>query len=167
MGTTSRGYPYPEGNGLVIQGDDAIQALAEAINADLTNRRWAIATGEAGESVAADTDWTLDYSAMDGSGFTPIPDGGVAPRFTYTGPTGRWFHLSVGVSVGGAGSSSITLRLHANSGIVASAITGADSDHLSISLPLQLTNGTDLSASLHIAGAAGSFSYPWLRAVEL
>lgn len=35
MGTTSKGYPYPEGTDLVVDGDDAIEALAEAIDAKL------------------------------------------------------------------------------------------------------------------------------------
>lgn len=32
MGTTPKGYPYPEGTDPVVDGDDAIQALAEAID---------------------------------------------------------------------------------------------------------------------------------------
>lgn len=36
MGTTPKGYPYPEGTDLVMDGDDAIQALAEAVDAKST-----------------------------------------------------------------------------------------------------------------------------------
>lgn len=42
MGTTSKGYPYPEGADLVMDGDDAIKALAEAIDEKLP---YAVAAG--------------------------------------------------------------------------------------------------------------------------
>lgn len=35
MGTTGKGYPYPEGTDLVMEGDDAIKALAETIDTKL------------------------------------------------------------------------------------------------------------------------------------
>lgn len=35
MGTTAKGYPYPEGTDLVVDGDDAIEALATAIDTKL------------------------------------------------------------------------------------------------------------------------------------
>ena len=35
MGTTAKGYPYPEGTDLVMDGDDAIKALATAIDTKL------------------------------------------------------------------------------------------------------------------------------------
>jgi hypothetical protein len=35
MGTTPKGYPYPEGTDLVVDGDDAIEALATAIDTKL------------------------------------------------------------------------------------------------------------------------------------
>lgn len=38
MGTTTHGYPYPEGTDRVADGDDAIQALAEAIDLHLAGR---------------------------------------------------------------------------------------------------------------------------------
>jgi hypothetical protein len=34
MGTTSRGFPYPDGDDRVIDGDDAMQALAEAVDTE-------------------------------------------------------------------------------------------------------------------------------------
>jgi hypothetical protein len=34
MATTSKGYPYPVGTDRVADGDDAIKALAEAVNSD-------------------------------------------------------------------------------------------------------------------------------------
>lgn len=37
MGTTSRGYPYPDPDDRVIDGDDAMQALAEAVNDDVAS----------------------------------------------------------------------------------------------------------------------------------
>lgn len=169
MGTTpNRGFPYPEGTDYVASGDDAIEALAMAVDGALTNRLFAVAEGGPGESVAANTDWVVDYAEMTGGpGFTAILDGGIAPRFTYTGSSGRWFLISVGVSVSAPGSTAIALNLVANGGVMASAVSGADDTHLTISLPAALGSGTDLSAYIRIDGAAGSFSYPWLRAVSL
>lgn len=168
MGTTpNRGFPYPEGTDYVASGDDAFQALAEAVDDALTTRMWATGRGGA-EAVVMDSDWALDYATMDtGPGFIANPDGGVAPGFTYTGPSGRWFLISIGARVTSAGSSGVGLFLTVNNAIVEAATSGEDDPYLTISIPLQLTSGIYLAGVVKTYGAHGQYGGSWLRAVSL
>lgn len=43
MGTTASGYPFPVGTDRVMDGDDAIKALADKIEANLRQGTWVVA----------------------------------------------------------------------------------------------------------------------------
>lgn len=99
MGTTSEfALPYPEGSGLVIQGDDAIQALAEAVEAKI---RWDdgilqiepadSASTANGDPVVFPGTQSLTAGFTAGSGYV-----------TYSGPL-RLFHVYAEVAITTAG----------------------------------------------------------------
>lgn len=104
MGTTARrGYPYPEDSDLVIQGDDAIQALAEKIDLDVdwTQTVAHIGLAESPSATGGLVDFGPAVSLM--TGFTYTSGG----TLTYTGPASRMFVVCVSVEVtqGGTGAS--------------------------------------------------------------
>jgi hypothetical protein len=75
MGTTTNfGLPFPEGSDLVIGGDDAIQALAESLDARLSYSS-AVAQIEPAESASV-----APTSAVDFPGAQPLMSG-----FSYSG----------------------------------------------------------------------------------
>lgn len=109
MGTTPTfGLPYPDGTDLVVQGDDAIQALAEAIEA-----RWAPAV--------AQINLANNGSTIGGSLTTVAFPGTVAFMedfsysagvLTYLGPL-RLFNVStsVAISIPAAGANSLVSQI--------------------------------------------------------
>lgn len=62
--TTSKGYPYPVGTDRVMDGDDAIKALAEAVNAD---SQWTKAT-TVGHALTGATATAVQWNAANPNG---------------------------------------------------------------------------------------------------
>lgn len=92
MGTTTGGYPYPEGTDFVMEGDDAIRALAQTIE-----DKGFVAIAAGGQTVGA------------------IDANGGSRSFTVTFPTGRFDRTPVPAQLIGSirasfGISSITTQ---------------------------------------------------------
>lgn len=66
---TTKGYPYPVGTDRVMDGDNAIQALAEAIDGDANYTR-AISTGQGPLVVSTDTPILWDAPSVNGCALT-------------------------------------------------------------------------------------------------
>lgn len=81
MGTTAKGYPYPEGTDLVMEGDDAIEALAQAIDSKLPYAVY-----------AAGVDIRVAAGSATGSGTLTYPSGtfSQAPITTVTITNSYW-----------------------------------------------------------------------------
>lgn len=105
MGTTAKGYPYPEGTDLVVDGDNAIKALAEAIDAKLP---YAATAGRvASGNIAADGVKTISVTLPTGLFVSP-PQVTASP---YTA-SAKIFH----VAVAGATATSFSLLIWNDSG---------------------------------------------------
>lgn len=106
MGTTARrGYPFPEATDLVIQGDDAIEALAAAVDVDVDWTQTVAHIGSAESTGLADG----SVIAFDGgqslmTGFTYG-----AGLLTYTGPAVRMFLACLSVEVATSGSNQASM----------------------------------------------------------
>jgi hypothetical protein len=118
MGTTSNlGLPYPEESNLVIEGDDAIQALAEALDTALDPNSALIVMDRASSGAAiggTPVVIPIPGTALGLVGFTY--DSGV---FTYTGSKSRTFMVDVEVEIttgsgGGTTSAESALTLYVN-----------------------------------------------------
>jgi hypothetical protein len=118
MGTTPNlDLPYPEGTDLVIGGDDAIQALAEALDASLNPNSALIVMERANSGAALGSTPVaipIPGTALGLVGFTY--DSGV---FTYTGAKSRTFMIDVEVQItngsgGGTVSAESTLTMYVN-----------------------------------------------------
>lgn len=96
MGTTKNGYPYPEGTDLVMDGDDAIQDLAEAVDKKLA---FAMTAGSATVLSVASTDTKAMTVALPSGLFT------VSPRVTCMATTTSPSTRSVSALTGGSTSS--------------------------------------------------------------
>jgi hypothetical protein len=99
MGTTTNyGLPYPEGTDFVIAGDDAMQALAEAVDDRLyTGSTVAqIEPAESPSSTGADVDFNGTQTVMNGFSYS-------TGLLTYLGPA-RTFMIAAEVEIlnGGA-----------------------------------------------------------------
>jgi hypothetical protein len=89
MGTTNKGYPYPEGTDLVMDGDNAIKALANTINYKLPFAIWA---GRVSMSVTGTTSITVTLTPN----FTGPPNVSIGPATAY--PQNRSFWGVSGVT---------------------------------------------------------------------
>lgn len=162
MGTTPAfGLPYPDGSSLVIEGDDAIQALAERV-AVLLTPAYAIAPAAASApqlDVTGATPATFD--GLFGSGQVTLESGST---IRYTGPS-RWFLVDAEVQASMSGAT--TVSAYATLVVDGSAVAGTDkflelsgSDApaviavLRISTPILLHDGA--AVQLIIEGADGA-----------
>ena len=113
MGTTPNlDLPYPEGTDLVVNGDDAIEALAAAVDYALAlDAFMTVMPAESTKAVGGETN--VDFPGTAGSsGFTRDGDG-----FVYNGPATRYFLISASVEVennGPATSMSSTVLVYHN-----------------------------------------------------
>lgn len=112
--TTTRGFPYPEGTDLVINGDNAIEALAQAL--DDYHAAFAL-TAVSNQSMPNGgptyVEWTPGSSNMS-SHFELSGDN---KHVYYNGP-GRWVHVSLRAVWGGSAGTDIrALQLQANGGL--------------------------------------------------
>lgn len=179
MGTTPRlSLPYPEGSDLVIQGDDAIQALAETIDARHDLAAVVIGYGVDGQAIPADTPWTAEFPGgpliMDTFSYS-------AGAITYNGAT-RNFIVCAEVEVtsstpgGSSGSySTVSMWLNNTTQVALSSdniqhggfpesedITGRTVMHR-ITLPVALTVGTFITFRATAGPAAGSIGTTMVR----
>lgn len=173
MGTTSTfDLPYPEGTDLVIQGDDAVQALAEAVDARINPNTASvgIAPAESAKSVGAAT--TVDFPGTKFmGGFS-----GVTELFTYAAGGTRFFLVSASVEVdvgsGGAASLSSTVYVRHNGVEIAGSIdevsdsggtlTMRKATH-NISVPVNLADGDEIDVVAYAGGGTGSIGVTSLR----
>ena len=87
MGTTpNRGFPYPEGTDFVASGDDAIQALAEAVDDRLAGHSYVFGSGSGPAGIPSGGD-TITWDLGSAAGWHLEAD----EQFIYDGPA-RW-HL--------------------------------------------------------------------------
>lgn len=98
MGTTAHlALPYPEGADLVIAGDDAIQALAEAVDSRIEYSSYvSVGNGESGQS-GSGTMVVDFFGPQNILGWST--DGYL---FTYNGTGGRYFMVAAHVEVDSA-----------------------------------------------------------------
>lgn len=107
MGTTSRGYPYPEDTDPVAQGAQAIQALANAINT------------RAGACAAGTVTITANNAALAFATVTfPANRFSAAPFVSGTANSGFWIPFRSG----GASASSVTIGIRHNDNVTQSSI---------------------------------------------
>lgn len=171
MGTTpAYGLPYPEGTDLVIAGDDAIQALAERLEALLVPAYGhtdpaasATQNGIVGGTVATFAGWLSNTGqfSFEGAGAT----------IRYTGPS-RWFHVDIEMAystaggVSGGASAGLyqegVLVAKAEQSILVGGATAALWGMLRVSTTCRLSNGHALQVLL--AGGAGGASFGDKRA---
>lgn len=141
MGTTTAGYPYPEGTDKVIDGDNAIQALAEALDGPV---------GAAG-SVAV-----LAPAAGVGSATVTFPAGlfTTTPRVVVSAVTSRPDNRSAGMGSLSAASCTIYVYSAVSEGTVSvSWIARADSP---AAVLLEEAAAADASATCHTAGCGNA-----------
>lgn len=162
MGTTSKGFRYPEGSDLVIAGDDAIQALADDVNAyatDVDDRTalrygngWNVASAGA---LTPDTPVTVGYANHQSAGGFSYDAG--TGLFSYGGPE-RAFVIAAGyVAVFGvpADENLATLDI-----VIAGAVqvsTGQDGSRraaCSLTLPAVLGPGQTIGMRAQVSDAA-------------
>lgn len=178
MGTTpTYGFPYPEGSGLVIAGDDDIQALAEAVEAEITDLRTrshitsdggpAQGFSSAGGVVNFNAGTTSSDFEHDGAG-----------TFTYGGGT-QWFLAAVRVNIGASITgfrSTVVLKVAgvqiSVSDIAGAAAGGTDYARHSHSLvvPMLLTAPQAIQVEASTSASPGSevpVSFRSLRLVSL
>lgn len=96
MGSTKNGYPYPEGTDLVMDGDDAIKALAEAVDTKLA---FGMTAGSGNVASVASQDTKSATVTLPTGLFTVSPR--VVAMATTTSPSTR----SVSALTGGSTSS--------------------------------------------------------------
>jgi hypothetical protein len=155
MGTTiNHGLPYPEGTDLVISGDDAIQALAEAVDAKL---EWVTAAAFAHASAgsqAVSTDTVIHFPGTQSlTGFAYDGAGGLH----YTGGL-RPFLIAVSVTINNTGTdpeSRIEVRVN-NVTIMGSeskTVGTAQTTTHTISVPCFLESGDVISIVANAAPA--------------
>lgn len=174
MGSTSLGFPYPEGTDLVIEGDNAIRALAQALN-DALKPAWGIAdaAGSSGQSgVSSST--PASFATPSGTGEFTLESG---TTIRYTGPN-RWFMADFEVQAnlaGSANSSGIaTLVVNgsavagtARTGLLLSSGTGAPVQTLRITTPLVLSSGFSLQLLLSAATGTAGFTNKQFRIASM
>ncbi len=170
--TPNLGLPVPQGNELVIGGDDAIERLGNAVDTINVNAYLVMAsTGPLG------IDGALTIPLGKTAGSAHFTDGG--DLITYTGPD-RWFLIAAdiscsttGLGAGGPWQFSTALE-HAGthltgSGLINPDVSNAQSHTFNLCTPVLLGNGQtiglkatstrqgDLYASLRIAPLAPAY----------
>lgn len=91
MGTTDLGFPYPGGGDFVIDGDDAMEALATALNDFCAATSVLNASAQA---IATGTDTVVTWAPGSSTLGSDFHFSGDNKRLHYTG-VGRWFLVSV------------------------------------------------------------------------
>lgn len=152
MGTTPNlGIPYPEDTDLVIQGDDAMQAIAEKLDTVL-DPAWCSGAQEtpafigSGITVALPIDFGSEHFSIPGPGL-----------IQYTGPTRLfWFSLTVTIGTDTAGRQ--VVELFHNDTIVLRTNQlqsgGFDGTHV-LTRVLGLSSGDEIQANAYAIGASG------------
>lgn len=171
MGTTTyEAIPYPEGTDLVIQGDDAMQALAERV--DLRIARWSGgSTTDATPVALANNAWT-DIVFSVGLTVSDNVTASANTTLTYTGAGARWFLVSAGANIAVNGSQpNGYLRIVHSGGVAAELIHSDNYDNLNAAIPL-LLNPADtivIAAKANDGSGAtgGAYDRAWLRMVAL
>lgn len=175
MGTTPiYGLPYPEGSGLVIQGDDDMQALAEAVEAELAEiRTRSFISMDAGPAQTFGVGGgVLEFSG--GSMSTDWTHDG-AGTFTFSGPN-TWFIASLRVNMGpntAAMRSTVVLSIAGAavqiSDMAAAAAGGTDyARHThGITLPFRIEAPQQVQVQVSATGTAVPVSSRSLRLVSL
>jgi hypothetical protein len=169
MGTTPNlGFPFPEGGDLVIGGDDAIEALAAAVDAYLTAAlavKYLTATGAAGDVPAGGGFFGMQYAANTAEGFTTSD----FITYTYTGPP-RIFRIDAGATLSNDTTvvASQELQLLTSGGVAQRTRAFAEVAGLHVSYVAQLIAGDTLAAQVASGGSAGgSYQYGYLNAVAV
>lgn len=169
MGTTTNyGLPYPEATDLVIQGDDAIQALAEAVDSKLEWSPAAIFPRTESPAAVGSTAAVAWGSAALLAGFTYD-----TPTLTYTAAPQRLFIVDAEVSITISGAASlgsyVELRLNGNGFAASEDVIDIDGATMGvrrvthrISTPVRLSMGDDLDVTAS-AGPAGVLGMVGLR----
>lgn len=174
MGTTANlSLPYPEGTDFVIQGDDAIQALAEQIEDRLyPDASVSVGLGESAKAVSGAT--AVDFPGAASMGDFTVNAGNEI--FTYTGEADRFFMVAASVeidtgAIGGSTSAESTVYLQQNGTNI-----GSSFDHVQtttavlerrrvvhqLSVPVQLGPGDTIAATAY-SSPAGSIGQTSLR----
>lgn len=162
MGTTPvYGLPYPDGSAKVIEGDDAMQALALAVEGMHAGEAVVIAEATAGVALGAGVTSNAQFpgTQLDMTGFSYSNPTGI---FTRSGSP-RLFMVSaqVEISVTGVGSVSSTLTLTAGGSARATSYdalntaptTFARQVMHSVCVPVFLTNGTTFTVGTQCSQA--------------
>lgn len=140
MGTTPVfGWPYPDGTGLVINGDDDIQALAGAIETDLTPTYLKVAANGPSTLTAAGSDLTFPLTG-NAVGFSRPGD---AEDIVYTGPD-RWHLIHGTLNFYGAGTYTTSLALRVNAATLRAtklAVTVTAEHSLAVTALVLLSSG--------------------------
>lgn len=173
MGATSAfDLPYPEGGDLVIEGDDAIQALAEAVEARM-NPNMAYVTVDPAESALGISGATeVDFpGAADLVGFS-----GAGLVFTYAGGGSRYFIVSasVEVEVASAGSEFLSSTVEVHYDGAARSISHDQVAHTgatlasrkvthNISVPIHIVDGHPVTVYAYASGGTGTLGVTSLR----
>ena len=175
MGTTAvYDLPYPDGSSLVIEGDDAMQALAEATEATIAGvvqdtqaaLAWdgglTILPGESAGSVGAFVNVDFPGTVAGLGAFSRTGD-----YFTYTGVSGRAFLVQVSVEVETGGGphagvnsqvdvlqASVTLASSYDEVSMSAATINTRSVVHTLTVPVVLTNGQTISVNAAASPAA-------------
>lgn len=164
MGTTAFGFPFPEGGDLVIAGDDAMEALANALQSFLTPKFINTSGGSGAVPVGG---WvTIQYAAHYYSAEFQTAD---QQTYTYNGPT-RLFQLSAGAvlaTTAAGNESSKDLRLLVNGASARDTSTLADRVGLHISYVGILTTGDTLAVQVGGGALASTLSAGYLCALAV
>lgn len=166
------GIPFPEATDLVIAGDDDMEAIAFAVEAQLARldehlvRQWHGVTAATPVQPVAGSGTLLGYDSGAGSGHFAFSAG----VLTYEGASPRWFYVSAGAVITASGAlpgSTLALR-HAGVDVVRSRTNSTYQSH-QLSVPALLEPGHTLSliASHPNADTSASATEVYLRVASL
>lgn len=175
MGTTTIfDLPYPEGSDDVIEGDDAMQALAERIEVLLTPA-YAVAPAASSSLQTGITSATAaTFAGLTGTGEFTLESGST---IRYTGPT-RWFLVDFEVEALAAGSTNtLTSAALAHDGttiatsklavLIGGGGTSAPTAVLRITTPVLLASGQALQLFVTGNGAGAGFDKKQFRITSM
>jgi hypothetical protein len=142
--TTTNGYPFPVGTDRVMDGDNAIEALAEAVDADsqFTHAR------AVGQSIAATTPTGIAWQPASENGCAlNKPDG-----YTFTAPAAGIYLASVTVSISPAQTGRAFLDLYVGTTTAGRAIFSGDGKCV-VTLVNRLIPGDSIRAEVYLTTA--------------